>query len=380
MAARDVANSLSRTSIAIAALMVAVSVTIGVSVMVSSFRHTVIAWLDQTLQGDIYISAPTLTSTTTSAPVEREVIAALQSRPEVEQVLVLRSVTVDSPSGPVHIAASSNHAVAAERLFQSATVPADQVPAAMLAGGVLVSEPFANRYGVRLDGPGITLSTDKGDRTFPVIGIYYDYSSTQGTVMMLLDIYRQHWDDPEVTAVALQVRPDVPLDGLVSALRADLNPLQRLVIRANQTLRQEVLTVFDRTFAITSALQLLATIVAFIGILSALLSLELERQRELGILRAVGLTVRQLWQLIFLQTGLMGSVAGVLAMPTGFVLSLILVYIINRRSFGWTLQMQVLPEPFIQAYLVAVVAALLAGIYPVYRMSRISEADAMRYE
>jgi len=156
--------------------------------------------------------------------------------------------------------------------------------------------------------------------------------------------------------------------------------VQRLFVRPNQVLRAEVMDVFDRTFAITQALQLLATLVAFIGVLSALLSLELERQRELGILRAVGLTVRQLWGLVMLETGLLGTVAGVLAIPTGYVLSLILVYIINRRSFGWTLQMQILPEPFLQALVLSVMAALLAGIYPAWRMSRMATAEAMRFE
>ncbi len=145
-------------------------------------------------------------------------------------------------------------------------------------------------------------------------------------------------------------------------------------------LREEVLVVFDRTFAITAALQLLATLVAFIGILSALLSLQLERQRELGILRSIGLTPSQLRRLILTETGLMGTVAGLLAMPTGFVLALILVYIINQRSFGWTLQMQVQPAPFLQALLLALIAALLAGIYPAWRMSRVVTAEALRSE
>ncbi|HEX7973037.1 MAG TPA: ABC transporter permease [Anaerolineales bacterium] len=114
--------------------------------------------------------------------------------------------------------------------------------------------------------------------------------------------------------------------------------------------------------------------------LSALLSLELERQRELGILRAVGLTVRQLWGLVMLETGLLGAVAGLLAMPTGYVLALILVFIINRRSFGWTLQMLVQPGPFITALAVAVLAALLAGLYPARRMGRMLASEALRSE
>jgi putative ABC transport system permease protein len=111
-----------------------------------------------------------------------------------------------------------------------------------------------------------------------------------------------------------------------------------------------------------------------------LLSLLMEKQREVGILRAVGLTARQLWGLLMLETGLMGTVAGLLAMPTGLALSAILIYIINRRSFGWTLQMAVDPAPFIQALALAVVAALLAGIYPARRMAKMLTAEALRYE
>ena len=152
------------------------------------------------------------------------------------------------------------------------------------------------------------------------------------------------------------------------------------MIRPNQVLRSEVLQIFDRTFAITGALQILATMVAFIGVLSALLSLELDRHREYGILRAIGLTARQLWGLIMIETGLLGTVAGILAMPTGYVLAVILIYIINRRSFGWTLQMRVVPAPFLQAFAVSFFAALLAGIYPAYRIGKMVAAEAMRYE
>ena len=92
------------------------------------------------------------------------------------------------------------------------------------------------------------------------------------------------------------------------------------------------------------------------------------------------MTRRQLWKLTLLETGLMGSSAGLIAMPTGFILAVILIYIINLRSFGWTLQMQFQIGHFLQAFMVALVAALLAGIYPAWRMGRMQPADALRAE
>jgi putative ABC transport system permease protein len=197
---------------------------------------------------------------------------------------------------------------------------------------------------------------------------------------MPLSVYRQHWDDPSITAVALRLEAGQAVEPVVRSLQESLPTQQGLLVRPNRELRDDVLEVFDRTFAITGALQLLATFVAFIGVLSALLSLELERQRELGILRAVGMTVRQLWSVVLMETGLLGLVAGLLAMPTGYLLSLILVYIINRRSFGWTLQMNISWLPFAQAMLVAVLAAILAGLYPAYRMGRMITSEALRSE
>jgi putative ABC transport system permease protein len=380
MAPRGVLNSLSRTAIAVMALMVAVSVTIGVSLMVSSFRGTVVTWLGETLQGDIYISAPSLTATTPSAPLEEEAIQRVREWPGVAQAYVLRTVTVDSPDGPVQVAATDNFEIGQERVFLASDVPAEAVWGRMQQGAVIVSEPFANRTGLPLRGGKVTLETANGQREFPVVGVYYDYASTQGTVLMALPVYQELWQDMAITAMALKLAAGSDADGTARQLQESLVPVQRLLVRANQSLRNEVLEVFDRTFAITGALQLLATVVAFIGVLSALLSLELERQRELGILRAVGMTVRQLWGLVLLETGLMGGVAGLLAMPTGYILALILVYIINRRSFGWTLQMQVDALPFIEALLVAVIAALLAGLYPAWRMGRMLTSEALRSE
>jgi putative ABC transport system permease protein len=166
------------------------------------------------------------------------------------------------------------------------------------------------------------------------------------------------------------------VDEIRAAFAGDLE----LLVRSNRSTRTSALEVFDRTFAITVALQLLATVVAFIGILSTLMSLQLERSREIGVLRSTGMTRRQLWRLSLLETGLLGACAGLISMPMGILLAIILIYIINLRSFGWSLQMQLQPSHFAQAFLVALAAALLAGIYPAWRMGQMQPASALRSE
>ncbi|MGF1507529.1 MAG: FtsX-like permease family protein [Anaerolineae bacterium] len=379
MAPRDVIKSLSRTSIAVAALMVAVSVTIGISVMVGSFRNTVIVWLEQTLVGDVYISVPGGPQPDPSSTIDPAVFPVLEAYPGVQHVDIVRSVDVDSPLGLVNVSAVTNNDQEAPRYYKDSLVPTEQIWGAMQSGQVVISEPFANRFQKGIGGT-ITLNTDRGPREFEVVATYFDYGSVQGTVVMAYDVYTDLYDDTRVTAVTLALSDSADPDDVTRGLQAELAGVQDLTIRSNQGLRQDVLVVFDQTFAITGALNILTTIVAFIGVLSALLALQLEKKRELGILRAVGLTEGQMWGLTFLETGLMGTVAGLLAMPTGYVLALILVFIINRRSFGWTLQMQVLPQPFITALIVAVAAALLAAIYPSRRLTQMPTAEAIRFE
>ena len=381
MAPREVSASLSRTSIAVAALVVAVSVTIGVGLMVTSFRTTVVDWLDQTLSGDVYVWAPGFGSAQTSSALDPEVVDRVRAREEAERVDALRSVMVDSPNGPIQVDAVENPSDGAEHTYLWTDGSIDEIwDEVRTSNAVIVSEPLAQRIGLSRENDQLTLSTDKGLQTFDVVGVYYDYGSSQGIATMWHEIYRTLWNDSAWTALSVHLPPNVDADWVTQELQSILTPIQSVQVQANRELRAEVLSIFDQTFAITSALQLLAVVVAFIGVLSALLSLQLEKTRQLGILRALGFTAREIWGLISLETGLIGTSAGILAMPTGLGLALILVYIINRRAFGWTLLLQLDVWTFVQALLVAIVAALLAGLYPAYRMGRTLTAAALRNE
>ncbi len=381
MAPRDITRALSRTSVAIMALMVAVSVIVGVSIMIGSFRNTVINWLDATLQADIYISPPNVSANRSQAPLDPAIAEQVAKFQDVEGIATARDVDATSPDlGTVQLVAVTQDLSSGKRPFKWLEGSEEEAWRRMKSENtVFVSEPFAFRHQIE-EGDSINLLTDQGERSFKVLGVYYDYSSEKGVVLMSYAIYQQLYNDPYISSVAAYAKPGVDVDVLVNQIRAHFAGKEALIIRSNVGLRTGVLMVFERAFAITGALQILATIVAFIGVLSALMALQLERARELGTLRAVGMTQRQLWGLTMLETGLMGSTAGLWAMPTGFSLALVLIYVINRRSFGWTLQLQLNPTDFLEAFAVALVAALLAGIYPAIRISRIRISRALRSE
>jgi putative ABC transport system permease protein len=260
-----------------------------------------------------------------------------------------------------------------------------EVEAAREAGGVMVSEVFARTQGLPLNRPStISLITERGPQPFKVVGIFYDYAvSNKGYVLMRLQTYRTYWpSDRSISNIALFLAPEftAQADALAQQITHDFAAKYFLSVSSNRGIKATALEVFDRTFTITAALRLLATVVAFIGVLSAIMSLQLERTRELGTLRANGMSVLQLWAKTLLETALMGFTAGLMALPIGWALAYILVHFINLRSFGWSLQMHTSPGIFGLALVVALVAALLAGIYPVIRLKNMQIAVAVREE
>lgn len=384
MASRAVIRSLSRTSIAVAALTLAVSVIVGVGVMIASFRLTVINWLDILLGADIYISTPAASSD--SAPnFDPSLADQLAAVDGIETVALVRQAEVIAPAypdlPPVNVVAISMDISGGRRRFAWTTVPADEDYRQRLPlGQVMVSETFAFHRGITPEKNTITLLTEQGEQTFEVFGVFYDYTTDQGALLMDLEVYRRYFNDPYLTSFGLFLEPDTNLAAVIQTLKTETLAGMELQIQSNRELRAGALEVFDRTFSITAALQVVATLVAFIGILSALMALQLEHGREYGIMRANGMTPFQLRVFTLLQTGLMGIVSGVFALPIGLALAAILLYVINVRSFGWSMDLILPPKELGQAFGVALLAALAAGIYPAWRVSNLQAADAIRGE
>ena len=313
MAPRDIVRSLSRTSVAIAALMMAVSVVVGVSIMIGSFRQTVTIWLGDTLRADVYLSPPRVNASDNSGVLPQEVVQLAQTFPGVKNSVIARQQEITLPDSGrlVSLVASDGDVSQGERQFVWLSDEQDAVWQKLLAGeGVLITEPLLRKNGGELPPEPIAIMTPSGLQTFPVLGVYYDYTSEQGQIQLGLDTYQTLWQDEAISTMGLFLEEGISAENLIDEMSVTLNGRTDVILQSNKNLRESALVIFDRTFAITAALRLLAIVVAFIGILSALMSLQLEKTRELGMLRATGMTVRQLWQLTLLETGLMGIVAG----------------------------------------------------------------------
>jgi putative ABC transport system permease protein len=376
LAVRGVTGQLSRAGIAIAALMVALAVTIGVTLMINSFRSTVENWLEITLYSDIYISSPATIGNRPQASLSPALQARIEGIEGVGTVEAIRTVQVQGENGELDLTAVDTGRVRDAGLYRFASGTARQVWDRIREGAIVISESLA----LRADNQDtLVLETDAGPKTFEIVGVFYDYSSDRGTVLMSREIYQDHWNDPALSSLGVEALSDEGVGELAEAIRVELAGTG-LKVQENRQIREEALRIFDRTFAITESLRVLAVVVAFIGVLSALLALQLERKREYATLEAIGLAPQGLEKLTYLETGLMGLSASLLALPTGLLLALILIHVINVRSFGWTIELAPAIGPFLQAVVVGVTASLAAAVYPVSRLRKMPVAEAIRGE
>lgn len=380
---RGIEAGLSRTGLATASLSVAVAATVSVVVMVTSFRDSVDLWLQQTLAGDVYLTLPGRIPERPGPGLPASLIRDIERQPGVAGVIRSRVIRANTDLGrhrllAVHTDAGSIDDIGIGAGLRRALPLATE---RFIAGdGVMVSEPLAYHHDLA-PGDEVILYTAGGAEALPVLGIFTDYTSSQGMIALQLDRYRSLSGDGEVSGLAINAAPETDLALLVEAVR-DVVASQpvAVTVQASADIRRLSLEIFDRTFAVTHVLRLLTVVVAFAGIFTALMLLQLERLRDMAILRATGMTGGGVARLVLAQSGVMGLLAGLLALPLGLVLSAVLVHVINVRAFGWSMGW-VLPWPVLgEALALAVFAALLAGVYPAWRAARTEPARALREE
>jgi putative ABC transport system permease protein len=363
---------LSRTAIAIVALAIAVSATIGVSVMVESFRGSVKSWLEQTLQADVYTGVE-------RGAIQPGLVTDLRNIEGVAEVSTSRSAWIEDASGRTRLLAirMAPGGYAGTELLDG---EADEVWADWdNEDAVLVSEPYAYQNRVA-PGDTIVLPTDKGRHEFRVAARYRSYDVNASAVLMSRDNYDRYFDDDGIDTLGLYLADGVDVDEIIAAVRTISAGRQKLRVDSNARIRDLSLEIFDQTFVITDVLYWLALGVAFIGILGAMLALQLERAREFALLRALGMTPRQVGGMVTAQSGLIGLLSGAAAIPLGLVMAWVLIKVINRRAFGWQIDMSVSPGTLATALVFAAAVALLAGVYPAWRAGRSQPAIVMREE
>ncbi len=355
LATRALAMTDGKTCIAICAICIAISATIGVGIMISSFRTAVEGWLGDRLSADIYITTPGPGDQLSVAEISR-----LQALSGVEFVGMGNWTWLQSKGGKTRIFAVDY----GERTLDGYRLKAQiaDIWKRFQSGGVIVSEPYAWRYGVET-GDLLNLWNSEATVQVPVLGVFFDYSSDRGIVVMHRNAYIANFGDRTLTTAALFSHAEVDLQELENAA-SQLMTTPGVNIWSAYHLYNASMDVFDQTFTVTTVLQSLAVIVAIVAVISTLAMVQMTRRRELRAQNAIGFTTREIWGLASIESGLMGLVAGVLSIPVGLILSWLLIWVVNQRSFGWTMQLLIDSSILLEAVALSVIVALLAGIIP----------------
>lgn len=376
MAVRNISGSLSRTSVLIASLMVVTSVYIGIEIMTTSFRFSIDDWVDGHIGGDIHISS----SDALNRRLDPELYADILKLPGVSSVSAYNIHRVLSrTSGEVHV--FSYISDLSTKKWSWTAAHEDELDALLEQGWIFVSEIFAMRNKIEAGtGAQVVLDTQKGPVSFKIAGVFRDYFMGGGRVIVSRQTMKNFWGYDDITSMQLFVTQKEAIAPLMERINALIPDTARIKVISGSSIKKNILEVFDKTFIITSALQVLTAIVALTGILNSVMALLLERTGEMGVLRACGAEIRQVRRLLLTECGLCGFISGLMALPLGVCLSWVLIEIVNRRSFGWTYDMIVSPGICIDAVALACIAALIAGIFPALRAGKTDIGKAIHME
>lgn len=380
LAGRSLAASLSRTSVVVAALATAIAMMASVGIMVASFRETVTLWLDTQLRADIYVSPAQVTAFGEYPPLPRRVPPILEATPGVAAVDFFHALEFHYHGERATLGAGSAEIV--RRFGRLRFLPGEDRDAILrsLPGKdrAIVSEPFANKHGLRA-GDQITLPLGPRNVNVAVAGIYYEYSSSQGFVILDQSTLLKYLPGQPATNAAVYLPAAADAERVRQEIEQRLAGLG-VTVGLNRTLRRNAIEIFDRTFAITWALEAVAIIVAMLGAANSLLALVLDRRRELGLLRYLGASGKQIRGMILVEAGFLGLLAAAVGLALGFALSLLLIFVVNKQSFGWTIQFHPPIDLLTGALLLVWCVTVLAGFYPARVAARLNPIDVIHEE
>ncbi|MBZ5625880.1 MAG: FtsX-like permease family protein, partial [Acidobacteriia bacterium] len=380
LAARSLTASLSRTSVVVGALATAIAMMASVGIMVGSFRETVALWLDVQLRADLYVRPAMPAAAGAYPPLAAEVAPILTSIDGVAAVDVFSGLEFHYHGERVTLGAGDIDIV--RRYGRMRFLPGEDRDAILrsLPGRdhAIVSEPFANKHRVRA-GDRLTLPIGDHNVTLTIAGVYYEYSSSQGYVIVDRSTLLRYLPNQPATNAAVYVAPGADRSRIQQQIQIRTAGYG-VAVAPNSELRRNAIAVFDRTFAITWALEAVAVVVAMLGAANSLLALVLDRRRELGLLRYLGASAAQVRGMILVESAFLGLLAALVGLALGFALSLLLVFVVNKQSFGWTIQFHPPRELLAGALLLVWSVTVLAGLYPAWVASRINPIDVIHEE
>jgi len=380
LACMNLSQNVGRNALAVSSLAIAFMMVISMFIMVHSFRQTVAIWIGQTLRADLFVRVAGGTDINYQHTLPADGVERLRSIPGVAAVDLFRAIDITYENQPAVLGSGDFSALSRFGNLVIKTGPPSRELASLMVGNdrAIVSEAFALKHNVTV-GNRLRLDTPAGPLELEIAAVYYDYSRERGYIIVDRETYLRYYRDPRINSFVLYLGDRANLPGVrkeVLKLFGDY----RLVVRSNPELKKDVLDIFDKTFAITYSLEIIAIGVAILGLFNTLISLIIERKREIGILRLLGALRQQVKRMVLIEAGILGLIGAFIGIVAGGIVSYLLIFVINRQSFGWTIQVHI-PYALIAVTTVAFwIVSLAAGIYPAKIAGNLAPREAVRTE
>ena len=380
LACKNLSQNVGRNALAVSSLAIAFMMVISMSIMVHSFRQTVIVWIDQTLKADLFVRVAGGRDIDYQHTLPPDPIQKLKSISGVAAIDQFRAIDISYNNLPV-VLATGDFSVLSKfgNLIIKSGLPTTELSQNMVGNDrVIVSEAFSLKHRVSV-GDILNLQTLNGPTKFEVSAVYFDYSRERGYIILDRTTFLKYYKENQINSFVIYLNDKSKLNQVRKEVLKTLDE-HRLIIRSNTELKKQVLEVFDKTFAITYSLEIIAILVAVLGLFNTLVSLILERKREIGILRFIGAFTRQIKRMILIEAGILGLIGSAMGLVAGVVVSYILIFVINKQSFGWTIQVHF---PYIFILLLVAFSwgvSVLAGLYPARLAQELNPKEAVRVE
>ena len=381
LACMNLSQNIGRNSLAISSLAIAFMMIISMSIMVHSFRQTVIVWIGQTLKADLFVRVAGGRDIDYQYTLPGGRVEDIRKISGVAAVDLFRAQDISYNDKLAVLGSGDFEALSRYGNLVIKSGPTAQELFAQMVGQdrAIISESFALKHEVGV-GDSLFMETPNGSAKLQVVAVYYDYSRERGYIIIDRSIFIKYYGDTDVNSFVIYLSNKNEIENVRQELLKTLGADYNLVIRSNPELKKNVLEIFDKTFAITYSLEIIAGGVALLGLFNTLIALILERKREIGIIRFIGGFQDQVKRMVLIESGILGLIGSIMGVAAGGIVSYILIFVINKQSFGWTIQIH-FPYIFVLFSLILFwVVSLIAGLYPARLAVRLNPKEAVRVE
>jgi putative ABC transport system permease protein len=369
-----------RSGISVATMVISLAAIFTIAAFVNSVRGSLLAWVDQMVTADLIVSSGARTAGPRNVPLREDLLPELQEIPGIQVIDLYRLIRSSYRGKPILIESFSARDSASVRSLPMAEGDGERALREMAEGkGVIISESFQSKFGLG-SGDRLELLTPTGKTSFPVLGVYIDYSSDSGSVLLDRALYKKYWQDELLDAFDLWLEAGADEKEIIRTIKERHGEQYQLFISTHGELREAVVRIMEQSFVVNYAVEIVAVIVAIFSVINALLASVLDRTREIGVLRAIGATQTQVRRIVVAEAGWMGLLGGLLGLFAGTVMAYHHVVYNTKELTGWTFQFFYPYDVAALSLLASVLLCLLAGYAPAKQAASTPLVTAIGYE